>query len=200
MKRSFLEFIFISGIILLLAGCGASMESINVINGEKLNSSNLLTDQNSIYIVNGGDGMKKTYFSAFVGEEVAKGSGESAINVELEQLKSITSKVVLEKLVLSEDKALEIGTINKSDYLIYSRTEKWTDPLGINCNQNYLDEASVVISLYSIADKKLLNTTRLSNSNCAPTLNGIPLRPGSPEILFKELFTKWINSTFVKTK
>lgn len=197
MKNSISKFCLLTGMALLIGGC-ASTGSSYTIRGEKLHDKSLLTNQSTIYLVNGGDGMRGTYLSAFVGEEPAVGSGAAAVNIEFEQLRHRTSKVILEKTILTEDKALEIAKMNQSDYLLYSRTEKWTDPLGINCSKIYLDEASVLISLYSVADKKLLQTSRLTNANCPTKLNGMPLRPGSPERLFEELFTNWLENSFVK--
>lgn len=197
MKNCFSKFSVILGMIILIGGC-SNTGITYVIRGEKLHDNRLLTDQSSIYLVNGGDGMMGTYLSAFVGEEVAVGSGESAINIEFEQLRHRTRKVILEKTIITEDKALEIAKMNQSEYLIYSRTEKWTDPLGINCSEIYADEATVLISLYSVADKKLLQTSRLSNSDCPTKLNGMPLRPGSPERLFEELFANWLTDSFAK--
>lgn len=191
------KFCLLTVIVLIIGGC-ASTGSTYVIRGEKLHDQTLLTNQSTIYVVNGGDGMRGTYLSAFVGEEPAVGSGEAAVNIEFEQLRQRTSKVILEKTILTEDKALEIAKMNQSDYLLYSRTEKWTDPLGINCSEIYFDEATVLISLYSVADKKLLQTSRLTNANCPNKLNGMPLRPGSPERLFEELFGNWLDNSFVK--
>jgi len=197
MKNYFSKFSLILGIILIISGC-ANTGRTYVIRGEKLHDDRLLTNKSAIYLVNGGDGRKGTYLSAFVGEETAVGSGESAVNIEFEQLRNRTSKVILEKTIITEDKALEIAKMNQSDYLLYSRTEKWTDPLGINCSEIYLDEAVVLISLYSVEDKKLLQTSRLSNANCPNKLNGMPLRPGSPERLFEELFANWLTDSFAK--
>ncbi|HIC43081.1 MAG TPA: DUF4823 domain-containing protein [Sulfurimonas sp.] len=164
-----------------------------------LKKDKLLTNSSSIYLVNGGDGLQKTYLGLIMSEEeVAKGSGEAALHIAFEKLSSITPNVIQQNLVISELEALKTAKLNKSEYLIYSRTEKWTDPLGINCVDIYSDEASVVLSLYSTQNDKLLNSTRLASSNCPHKLNGIPLTTGSPESLYENLFAKWVTNTFIQ--
>lgn len=182
---------------LVFIGCGPLNSSVKTINGADLDKSQLLTKESSIYLVNGGDGMKKTLFSSVYGEEVSIGSGLSAINIAFDQLKWGNPHVILENKVLSEKEALENATLNHSDYVIYSRVETWTDPLGISCSKHYMDEASVVISLYSTKDAKLLKTTRLSAKDCPSTLNGMPLYPSSPERLYEKLFSQWVRSVSV---
>ncbi|HUH42422.1 MAG TPA: DUF4823 domain-containing protein [Sulfurimonas sp.] len=200
MKKYYLRAAFIIAVGLFISGCaGKSDLSLNIINGEKLEENQLLTTKNSIYLVNGGDGMKTTYLSVVYGEEIAEGSGLAAVNIANEQLCAYTAPVVLEKLVITEKEALENAKLNQSDYVIYSRVEKWTDPLGINCTVGYYtDEASVVLSLYSTKDEKLLNTTRLSKSSCPFKINNIPVSTGSAEILYEELFANWKNNMFAK--
>lgn len=182
---------------LVFIGCGPLHSKVKTINGTELDKSQLLTKESSIYLVNGGDGMKKTYLSLIYGEEVSIGSGLSAINIAFDQLKGGNPHVILENKVLSEKEALENAALNNSDYVIYSRVETWTDPLGISCSNDYMDEASVVISLYSTKDVKLLKTTRLSAKDCPIRLNGVPLSPGSPERLYEKLFSQWARSIFV---
>lgn len=200
MEKNLLKYGLLLIIAFIISGC-TNTGNTYVIRGERLKNDALLSNKSSIYVVNGGDGIKKTYLSAFLGEEIAVGSGESAVNIEFSKLRERTPKVVLEKLVLPEDRAIEIAKMNQSDYLIYSRTERWTDPLGINCRLDYYyDEASVVISLYSIPEKKLLNTMRLENADCPSNINGMPVRPGSPENLFEKLFAQWLDYTFESKK
>ena len=197
MKNKFKSLAIAIIIALVFIGCGTLHSSVKTINGTDLDKSQLLTKESSIYLVNGGDGMKKTLFSSVYGEEVAIGSGLSAINIAFDQLKWGNPHVILENKILSEKEALENAALNNSDYVIYSRVETWTDPLGISCSKHYMDEASVVISLYSTKDAKLLKTTRLSDKDCPSTLNGMPLYPGSPERLYTKLFSQWARSIFV---
>jgi hypothetical protein len=188
--------LFIASVVFFTA-C-VETTGISPINGKRLKKNELLTSNSSIYLANGGDGMMETYFSEITKEEVAKGSGVSALNIAFKQLRMKTARVVSSKTVTTEMNALKSSKLNKSDYLIYSRVERWTDPLGINCNQYYKDEASVLVSLYSVKDKKLLNTSRLSANDCPFSVNGLPVQLGSPEILYEKLFTNWINNTFQK--
>jgi hypothetical protein len=201
-KRS-LNYLFVTILVMLFVGCSSKEGKIEIINGEKLKKENLLTRNDTIFLVNGSDGMKKTYLKSIVNntEEIALGSGESSLNIEYNLLSERTSKILVEKNILTEDKALEIAKLNNSNYLIYSRTEKWNDPLGITCTLPfYVDEASVVISLYSVKDKKMISTTRLSNADCPAKINGgIPLSTLSPESLFEELFVKWLDENFQNT-
>lgn len=197
-KRN-LSYVLVPILAMLFIGCSAREGKIELLDGKKLNKENFLTYNDAIYLVNGGDGMKKTYLSSVVDkEELAVGSGEISLNIEYNLLKNRTSKIIMERYVLTEDKALEIAKQNNSDYLIYSRTEKWNDPIGLTCTLPfYMDEASVVISLYSVKDNKLISSTRLSNADCPPKINGgIPLAPLSPDSLFEKLFQDWINENF----
>ena len=196
-KSSYSIMLSIAFMLTVFSGCGRSNASVNTINGNALEKSQLLQKGSSIYLVNGGDGMKKIYLSEIRGEEISKGSGLSAINIAYKQLRDITPNVILENKVLSEKEALEIAKLNKSDYVLYSRVETWTDPLGVNCTQYYMDEAVVVLSLYSTKDEKLLNTIRLSDKDCPSKLNGLPLSAGSPERLYEKLFSQWIYSIFL---
>lgn len=191
--------VMILSFAIIFSGCGGSGLSLNTIKGNELEKSQLLTKESSIYLVNGGDGMKKTYLSAISGEEKAMGSGLSAINIANTELRTITPYIILENKVISEKEALEVARLNKSDYVIYSRVERWTDPLGINCHKEYMDESAVLLSLYSTKDEKLLDTTRLFASDCPVTLNGIPLSTGSPESLYEDLFSMWIENHFLVT-
>ncbi|WP_041959924.1 DUF4823 domain-containing protein [Sulfurospirillum arsenophilum] len=197
MKHKFTSLTITIMTVLVFIGCGPLHSNVRNINGTDLDKSQLLTKESSIYLVNGGDGMKKTLFSSVYGEEVSIGSGLSAINIAFDQLKWGNPHVILENKVLSEKEALENATLNNSDYVIYSRVETWTDPLGISCSKHYMDEASVVISLYSTKEQKLLKTTRLSAKDCPSTLNGMPLSPGSPERLYEKLFSQWTRNIFV---
>lgn len=197
-KRS-LCYVFVAFLVMLFVGCSAKEGKIELLNGEKLKKGNFLTHNDAIYLVNGGDGMKRTYLSSIVDkEELSVGSGEISLNMEYTLLRNRTAKLIIERNVLTEDKALEIAKLNNSDYLIYSRTEKWNDPIGLTCTMPfYMDEASVVISLYAVKDKKLISSTRLSNKDCPPKINGgIPLAPLSPDSLFEKLFQDWINENF----
>ncbi|MDW6005204.1 DUF4823 domain-containing protein [Vibrio mangrovi] len=192
-----IKIIFISMSTLFVFACSSNSYNIDTINGKVLdNSSKIPLQSVSIYLVNGGSGMKMTYLSPINSDEVAEGSDISALRIANDELSKYTSRVTTDRNVLTEDKALEIGTINKNDYLIYSRVEKWSDPLGINCNEYYYDEASVLISMYSLKDKKLINTSRLSSASCPSKVNGIPLSTGSPEKLYEILFSKWLNENF----
>ncbi|WP_415397928.1 DUF4823 domain-containing protein [Sulfurimonas sp. CS5] len=192
--------VMILSFAIIFSGCGGSGLSLNTIKGNELEKSQLLTKESSIYLVNGGDGMKKTYLSAVTSsEEKAIESGLSAINIANTELRTITPYVILENKVITEKEAIENAKLNKSDYVIYSRVEKWTDPLGINCHEYYRDESTVLLSLYSTKDDKLLNTTRLFASDCPATLNGIPLSTGSPESLYEDLFSMWIKNHFLVT-
>jgi len=191
--------VMVLSIILIFSGCGGSNLNLKTIKGNELEKSQLLTKESSIYLVNGGDGMKGTYLSVITGEEKSIDSGLSAINIAKKQLTTITPYVILENKIISEKEALEIAKLNKSDYMIYSRVETWTDPLGINCNENYMDESTVLLSLYLTKDEKLLHTTRLFAKDCPTTLNGIPLSTGSPENLYENLFSKWVQNHFLIT-
>lgn len=205
MTRKLMKYLMMGIIAVAISGCSAREGKVEVLNGEKLKKENYLTANDTIYLVNGGDGMQKIYLSSILDnnkEEIALGSGEISLNIEYNFLKQKTAKVIKEKNILAEDKALEIAKLNNSDYLIYSRTEKWNDPIGLACSfPFYLNEASVVVSLYSVKDKKIINTTRLSNADCPPKINGgIPLSTLSPDSLFEKLFEKWINENFEDKK
>lgn len=198
MKRN-LSYVFVVVFAMLFVGCSAREGKIELLNGEKLKKENFLTHNDVVFLVNGGDGMGKTYLGSVVDkEELAVGSGEISLNIEYNLLKNRTSKIIMERNVLTQDKALEIAKLNNSDYLIYSRTEKWNDPIGLTCTLPfYMDDASVLISLYSVKDNKLISSTRLSNADCPPKINGgIPLSPLSPDSLFEKLFQDWINENF----
>ncbi|MBQ0763679.1 DUF4823 domain-containing protein [Marinobacter psychrophilus] len=195
MKQKNLKSIFITIIILFFTACSSIDYKINSINGSEL--KNKIPLKNSkIYIVNGGDGREMSYLSFGNSDEIAKGSGFSALKIASDNLSKYTANVVSEKEILLEDKALEIGAINQSDYLIYSRVEQWSDPLGINCHSHYYDEASVLLSIYSVKDEKLIDTSRLSSKSCPFKMNGIPVSTGSPEKLYSVLFSKWLDEKF----
>lgn len=196
MSKSYFKTIVTAAIILSISACASTNYRVEAINGSESKIS--LKDAN-FYLVNGGDGRMMSYTSLGDSDELAEGSGFAALMIANDTLYNSTSQVVAEKEVMSEDKALEVGFINKSDYLIYSRVEQWSDPLGINCNDYYYDEASVVVSLYSIPSKELISTSRLSAKSCPSKLNGIPLSSGSPEQLYTKLFSKWLEKNIEKS-
>ncbi|WP_417362558.1 DUF4823 domain-containing protein [Gallaecimonas pentaromativorans] len=196
MNRNFVALLVVAG-SLFLSACASTKYNVDEINGSTLAKDQRvsLKDAN-LYLVNGGDGMQTTYLSMGEADEVAKDSGADVVRIENDAFSTLTAHVIAEKNVLPEDKALEVGGLNKSDYLIYSRVEKWSDPLGMNCQKYHADEASVLLSLYSVKDKTLINTSRLQARSCPDTLNGIPLQTGSPEKLYKVLFSQWISKNF----
>ena len=185
-------------ILLLTTACSSVISKMDQIGGSPLDTAHKISLKDSkIFLVNGGDGMKKT-FTSLKDDEIAEGSGLSAWTIANEEMAKLSPLLIAENKPTTEDKALEIGKLKKSDYLIYSHVEKWTDPFGMSCHQHYSDEASVVLSIYSIENKELINATRLAAKSCPHTLNGIPLSTGSPESLYEDLFTEWLDKNFKK--
>lgn len=138
------------GILALISGCSSVQYNVQPINGRFAKNDKIVLNDVSIYIVNGGNASMKTFTSTSVESEEAMGSGLAAINIAYKKFFENTANIISEKYLTLEDKALEIGAINESDYLVYSRVEKWTDPFGMNCGPLYHDEASVLLSLYAI--------------------------------------------------
>jgi len=200
MTISNLKIIFSFFFISFLTACSSTNYNVNRINGDVLkvedhvaSEKSILLSGKSIYLVNGGNGSTLTLLSGGEHNEVVDGSGLSALTIAYDILRPYSPALVKQEKIILEDRALEIAATNKNDYLLYSKVEYWSDPFGMACNQNYYDEASVLLSLYSVKDKELINTYRLSASSCPSKLNGIPLSSGSPEKLYKELFTLWID-------
>lgn len=182
-----------------ISACTSSNSFIKPINGQTLQGNEKISFKGtSFYLVNGGDGKMQTYTSLGASDEPAEGSGEAALIIANEALSGFTDRMIVENQELTEAQALENAVINKSDYLIYSRVEKWTDPIGINCQKYYADEASVLLSLYSVSNKKLINTSRLADKSCPAKLNGVPLSTGSPEGQYRDLILQWIQTNFNK--
>lgn len=197
MKKNTFKILLISATILLFTGCSSVNYNVTNIKGTSLDDSEkILISNANIYLVNGGDGRKMTFLSLTESNELAEESGVSALNIAHDALSHYSDRIIAEREVLLEDKALEIGTINKSDYLIYSRVEEWSNPLGINCANTYYDEASVLLSIYSVQKKELINTSRLTAKSCPTKVNGLPVSTGSPEKLYKVLFSQWLDEFF----
>lgn len=199
MKNNNIKATLVALAMFSITACSAIDSHVGAINGKTLKGEDRISLKDSnIYLVNGGDGRMKTFTSLGKSDEEAKGSGKSALNIASGELSKVTQLVIIENKNLSENEALEVAQLNKSDYLIYSRVEEWTDPLGISCGEYYADQASVLLSIYSVEDKKLVNTSRLAATDCPPRLNGIPLSTGSPESLYTDLFSKWLDGNFKK--
>ncbi|MGF1907864.1 DUF4823 domain-containing protein [Vibrio kasasachensis] len=182
---------------LSISACSSTAYHVNAINGQTLKGENKISlNDSNFYLVNGGDGRMMSFTSLGESDEKAEGSGISALNIASDSLSKFTQLIVVENNELTEDKALDVAKTNNNDYLIYSRVEQWSDPLGINCGTHYYDEASVLLSIYSVKDRKLINTSRLAAKSCPTKLNGFPLSPGSPENLYSDLFSKWVNENF----
>mgnify|MGYP003426240991 FL=1 len=82
MKRN-LSYVFVVVFAMLFVGCSAREGKIELLNGEKLKKENFLTHNDVVFLVNGGDGMGKTYLGSVVDkEELAVGSGEISLNIE----------------------------------------------------------------------------------------------------------------------
>lgn len=90
-----------------------------------------------------------TFLSGGDSDELVERSDISALNITQDNLSKYTQYITKENKNILEDKA------------IYTRVEQWTDPLRINCTEYYYDEASILISIYSAADRKLINTARV---------------------------------------
>ena len=186
-------------ILLLTTACSSVVSKVDSLGGSPLDTDHKISLKDSkIFLVNGGDGMKKTYTSLGDNDEIAEGSGLSAWTIANEEMSKFSPLLVAENKPTTEDKAIEIGKLKQSEYLVYSHVEKWTDPLGINCHEHYSDEASVVLSIYSIEEKQLINSTRLAAKSCPFTLNGFPLSTGSPESLYEDMFEEWLETNFKK--
>ncbi len=184
--------------VLLLTTACSTTPHFDQLGGSVLDKEHRISLKDSkIFLANGGDGMKKTMIS-LESDEISEGSGLSALTIANNIMAKSAPLLVAENKPLTEDKAVEIGQLNKSDYVIFSHVEKWTDPLGINCHEKYSDEASVVLSIYSVEEKQLINSTRLWARSCPFTLNGIPLSTGSPESLYEDMFTLWLDKNFQK--
>lgn len=195
MKFSILKAVFIVAVTSFLAACSSTNYMVHQIDaGTEGNKEKISLKDNSFHLVNGGDGIKTTLI--LLQEKPAEGSGASALNIANEYLAKHTQAIVAEKEILTTEQALEAAVSNNSGYLVYSQVEIWTDPLGINCTKHYYDQASVLLSIYSLSDKALISTSRLSAKSCPHTVNGIPVTTGSPEKLFETLFDKWFNENF----
>ena len=199
MTTSNLKIIFSFFLISFLTACSSTNYNVLRINGDVLkvedhvvSEKSILLSGKSIYLVNGGNGNTLSLLSGGAHDEVVEGSGLSALTIAYDILRPYSAALVMQKEIILEDRALEIATTNKNDYLIFSKVEFWSDPFGMVCNGHYYDEASVLLSLYSVKDKELINTYRLSANSCPTTINGIPMSTGSPEKLYEELFTLWI--------
>lgn len=195
MKFSILKALFIVAVTSFLAACSSTNYIVQQIEAGKNGSKEKISIRdNTFHLINGSDGIKSTFIT--FQEKPAEGSGASAINIANEYLVKHTQAIVAEKEILTKEQALETAASNNGNYLIYSQVEIWNDPLGINCSKYYHDQATVLLSIYSLSDKELINTSRLSAKSCPHTVNGIPVTTGSPEKLFETLFEKWFNENF----
>lgn len=108
------------------------------------------------------------------------------------------SQSVASKKSQLPDNAMSSAVEGGFDYLVYVKVLTWTDPTGMVCGGQYLDEVKATLSLYSVASTQLLNSVDVYDRSCPAQLNGVPLSTGSPDSLFGDLVKTWVDSNFVK--
>lgn len=184
---------------LLLNACTFVSTTKNV---KVFNKDDSIGFENTFFLNYPKNGFEESYFTKKLKEN--KNSAKNVVDIFKQKMNDSFGNLYISNKNLSLQDAFEEAKLRGDNYLIDMQIITWKDASYILCRPTQSqgttevltkDSVEIVISIYDVNSKILLNRQKLIENGCPIVFFGfIPVGKNSPHSHFKSLLNEWIKS------